>query len=69
MRIRQLLVYGLVMAPLWLAAVGASAAPKVGEPAPEFVFVGEGGIPYRLAEHVGKRGVVVAWFPKAFTRG
>jgi peroxiredoxin Q/BCP len=67
-RLVRVLIPGL-LAALLLAAAGASAEPKVGEPAPDFSFVGEAGLQYRLADHLGKRGMVVAWFPKAFTSG
>jgi peroxiredoxin Q/BCP len=56
-------------------AVLAGAAPvragelAVGAPAPEFALPGSDGSLYRLADFVGKRGVVLAWFPKAFTPG
>jgi peroxiredoxin Q/BCP len=51
------------------AALPASAAPAVGDPAPAFSLVGSDGKTYRLADFQGKRGVVIAWFPKAFTGG
>ena len=47
----------------------ASAAPKVGDPAPDFALVGSDGATYRLSDFKTKRAVVVAWFPKAFTGG
>ena len=42
---------------------------KVGDPAPEFALPGTDGKTHRLADHRGKRPVVLAWFPKAFTQG
>jgi peroxiredoxin Q/BCP len=42
---------------------------KVGDPAPAFSLPGTDGKTHTLAEHKGKRPVVVAWFPAAFTRG
>jgi thioredoxin-dependent peroxiredoxin len=62
----------------WLAAVlalltGTAAAHAQalgpGARAPEFSLPGSDGRPYRLADFVGKQGVVLAWFPKAFTPG
>jgi peroxiredoxin Q/BCP len=40
-----------------------------GEPAPDFELVGTDGRTHRLAEHRGRRAVVLAWFPKASTPG
>ena len=52
--------------------VAASAAPEIGKPAPGFAFEGAGRV-FKSADYVGegarKKGVVVAWFPKAFTPG
>jgi peroxiredoxin Q/BCP len=41
----------------------------VGSKAPPFSLMGSDGRIHTLAEHAGKRGVVLAWFPKAFTPG
>ena len=49
--------------------VAAAAAPEIGEPIPDFAFEGEAGALYERADFVGKKGVVIAWFPKAFTPG
>ncbi len=71
MRFRALSCGSLALLCICLAEV-ALATPKVGEPAPEFSFEGEGRT-YSSADYVGegarKKGVVVAWFPKAFTPG
>ena len=42
---------------------------KVGDDAPAFNLPGSDGKTHRLADHKGKRAVVLAWFPKAFTGG
>jgi len=42
---------------------------KVGDDAPAFELVGSDGNTYRLADFTGKKAVVVAWYPKAFTGG
>ena len=42
---------------------------KVGDLAPEFSLVGSDGKTYRLSDFKGKKAVVLAWFPKAFTGG
>jgi thioredoxin-dependent peroxiredoxin len=43
--------------------------PRVGDAAPPFDLPGSDGRRHTLAEHLGKRAVVIAWFPKAFTGG
>ena len=43
--------------------------PKVGDAAPAFSLEGSDGKTYKLADFKGKKAVVVAWFPKAFTGG
>jgi peroxiredoxin Q/BCP len=58
------------LALLWLAAAAAGAAELApGAKAPDFALPGSDGRTHRLADHAGKRGVVLAWFPKAFTPG
>jgi thioredoxin-dependent peroxiredoxin len=42
---------------------------KVGDKAPDFTLKGTDGKMHSLAEYVGKRAVVIAWFPAAFTGG
>ena len=57
----------------WLAAlcclIGGSAAADlaVGDRAPGFALVGSDGETHSLAQYRDKQGVVLAWFPKAFT--
>lgn len=41
----------------------------VGDAAPDFSLQASDGQTYRLADFKGKSAVVLAWFPKAFTRG
>jgi thioredoxin-dependent peroxiredoxin len=61
------------MAVMATLAVGAMAqAPvelKVGDTAPDFTLQGTDGKTHRLSEYRGKKAVVLAWFPKAFTQG
>ena len=54
---------GLVAAPV------AAAELKVGDKAPDFKLPGSDGKSYSLKDFAGKKAVVVAWFPKAFTGG
>jgi peroxiredoxin Q/BCP len=61
-------------AAVLLLAAGACASTakadlKAGDAAPAFELQGSDGKVHRLADHVGKRAVVLAWFPKAFTGG
>lgn len=42
---------------------------KVGDTAPSFKLVGSDGKTYSLEDFKGKKAVVIAWFPKAFTGG
>ncbi len=44
-------------------------SPKVGDKAPEFKLTGSDGKDYSLKDFLGKKWVVIAWFPKAFTGG
>jgi thioredoxin-dependent peroxiredoxin len=53
-----------------LAFAQAPAAElKVGDKAPNFKLQGSDGKTYNLADMAGKKAVVVAWFPAAFTKG
>ena len=52
------------------AAAGARAAElAVGDKAPDFKLQASDGKTYRLSDFRGKKAVVVAWFPRAFTQG
>jgi len=53
------------------ASAGAqeSAAPGVGDPAPDFRLMGSDGNYYTLDQFKSKKPVVIAFFPKAFTGG
>ena len=57
-----------------LSGLGASGEEsdgpiKVGAEAPDFELEGSDGKKYKLSDFKGKQGVVVAWYPKAFTGG
>jgi peroxiredoxin Q/BCP len=42
---------------------------RIGDRAPDFSLAGSDGRTYRLSDFIGRRAVVIAWFPKAFTGG
>ncbi len=54
---------------LFVIAALAPSPASVGSPAPPFDLQGSDGERYTLEKFEGKRGVVLAWFPKAFTPG
>jgi thioredoxin-dependent peroxiredoxin len=65
---------GIILAAVLLMAAGIEAqtpAPelKVGDQAPDFSLVGSDGKTHKLSDFRGKKAVVLAWFPKAFTSG
>ena len=57
----------------WLAGTVTTAQAgeplKTGDPAPNFELPGSDGKTHKLSEFKGKKAVVLAWFPKAFTGG
>ena len=57
-----------IVALAGLPAVWA-AELRVGEPAPDFELAATDGNTYRLSDFRGKEAVVLAWFPKAYTKG
>jgi peroxiredoxin Q/BCP len=60
---------GAALAALLTAGSVQAADLAVGAKAPDFALAGSDGREHRLADHVGKEAVVLAWFPKAFTPG
>ena len=54
-------------------AFGRVAAARVvlrrGDAAPDFALLASDGVTYRLSDFRGRKPVVIAWFPKAFTGG
>lgn len=71
MRIAKRMITTMAGAGLGLALLAGAAAAelKVGDKAPDFTMQGSDGKTYSLEQFRGKSGVVVAWFPKAFTGG
>jgi peroxiredoxin Q/BCP len=67
---RALMALGLVA--LFAGAAQAQAPTvelKVGDMAPDFNLQASDGKTYKLSDFRGKKAVVLAWFPKAFTQG
>lgn len=54
---------------LLFASFASVAELKVGDMAPEFSMKASDGKTYTLSDYKGKKAVVLAWFPKAFTSG
>lgn len=66
----KMLKSGLAALALVGMALSADAADvKVGAAAPDFSLKGSDGKVYKLSQFKGKKAVVVAWYPKAFTGG
>ena len=63
----------LLAATLVLGLASAAAAQtvdlKVGDQAPNFKLQATDGKTYQLSDFKGKKPIVLAWFPAAFTRG
>ena len=49
--------------------VGMAEPLKVGDDAPNFELKGSDGKTYKLSDFKGKKPMVIAWYPKAFTGG
>ena len=60
---------GAAFAALLTAGAAHAADLAAGARAPDFALAGSDGRTHRLSDYVGKQGVVLAWFPKAFTPG
>jgi thioredoxin-dependent peroxiredoxin len=61
----------LVAATCFSMISGAAFAevPKVGDTAPDFEMQGSDGKTYKAKDFIGKKAVIIAWFPRAFTGG
>ena len=65
-----MLVHSALVLLAALLATGARAGElKVGDPAPDFALAASDGRTYKLSDFKGKRALVLAWFPRAFTQG
>ena len=58
-----------VVLTLASGALASAAELQVGDTAPDFTLAGSDGKTYKLSDFKGKKAVVLAWFPKAFTGG
>ena len=65
---RALMAIGLAAA-LAVSVKAQTPELKVGDTAPDFSLQASDGKTYKLSDFKGKKAVVVAWFPKAFTQG
>jgi len=63
---QRFLIAVFVMSASGVSVVGEVTA---GDPAPAFSLPGSDGETYTLAQFIGKKPIVIAWFPKAFTGG
>jgi len=52
-----------------IGLVSQAGELTVGDKAPDFKLEASDGKTYRLSDFKGKKAVVVAWFPRAFTQG
>jgi peroxiredoxin Q/BCP len=65
----------VILAAVLMMGTGAAngqtpaAELKVGDVAPDFSLPASDGKTYKLSDFKGKKAVVVAWFPKAYTSG
>ncbi len=65
---RRLIAVATMM--LLASAAGAQDAQlQVGDMAPEFTLQASDGETYKLVDFRDKQAVVIAWYPRAFTRG
>jgi hypothetical protein len=64
-----LAVVAWVVPTLGEEPVKKSKGLETGAVAPLFELAGSDGKTHRLEDHLGKRPVVIAWYPKAFTGG
>jgi peroxiredoxin Q/BCP len=63
------LSFALAVAAVIGSQTAGAAELKEGDEAPAFELQGSDGKTYKLSDFKGKKAVVVAWFPKAFTGG
>jgi len=70
MKMRRLILSGVLVAvPLLMGQAPPKTHLKVGDLAPDFTLPSTGGKPVTLSEFRGKKNVVLAFYPAAFTGG
>ncbi len=69
MKLASLALAGLFALAGFASLAAAAESLKVGDDAPDFELVGSDGKTYKLSDFKGKKAVVVAWYPRAFTGG
>ena len=63
------LITSFITITLLLLSNLAAAELSVGDQAPDFKLQASDGKTYQLSDFKGKKSVVLAWFPRAFTKG
>ncbi len=66
---RKRLWVGLIFAGMMLPAWALATPLKVGDRAPDFTLPDQNGRPVHLANYLGKKNVVLAFYVLAFTAG
>ena len=61
--VRSFVFFSMICSPVIASSL------EVGDEAPQFRLPGSDGNEYSLEQFLGKKAVVVAWYPKAFTGG
>jgi len=69
LQILMLCLVGLAVVAGPVLAGDEEGGLQVGDKAPAFSLAGSDGKTHSLEDHAGRRAVVVAWYPKAFTGG
>jgi peroxiredoxin Q/BCP len=61
--------YSSLASLIFVAQFSWGGGPEVGDMAPDFSLQGTDGKTYQLSDFRGKEAVVLAWFPRAYTKG
>ncbi len=63
------LVVALTLGAFLAMSESAPAEVSIGDDVPAFEMVGSDGKTYTSEQFKGKKAIVIAWYPKAFTGG